>query len=270
MRLAELQRQFAGAIMTSPDLATAKAARQTVGAIVKPNSRLMAMDRFEIYRDSYWARILGCFADDYPGLRGILGQRAFDRLAKAYLLERPSESFTLRNLGSSLNKWLAANREYCGDHFSLALDMARLEWAQVEAFDGARIDPVGAGDLNAGAERLRFGLQPHLSLLALRHPVDHLRLQLVEFEDSRRQQSAAVKKFGVRERVFLSVHRPEFTVYYRRLAASEFRILTALREGATLGEAVEGVRVGAEEIRAWFAAWAQLGWLTRYQKKSAS
>ena len=45
------------------------------------------------------------------------------------------ESFTLRNLGSRLVKFLEAEPRWVAPHKQLALDMARLEWAHIEAFD---------------------------------------------------------------------------------------------------------------------------------------
>ena len=67
---------------------------------IKPNDRLSSFERVEIYNRCYWFRILDCFYDDYPGLLAILGNRKFLKLATAYLERYPSESFTLRNLGS--------------------------------------------------------------------------------------------------------------------------------------------------------------------------
>ena len=102
---------------------------------IKPNDRLTSFERLEIYNRQYWFRILDCFYDDYPGLRAVLGDRKFDRLAKAYLAKHPSRSFSLRNLGSRLVKFLAEEPEWASPNERLALDMARFEWAQVEAFD---------------------------------------------------------------------------------------------------------------------------------------
>ncbi len=73
---------------------------------IKPNDRLSAFERLEIYNRVYWFRILDCIYDDYPGLRAILGERKFMRLATAYLAKYPSISFTLRNLGQRLEKFL--------------------------------------------------------------------------------------------------------------------------------------------------------------------
>ena len=138
MKLEELQRRFAGAIMAplgAGDRLT-KANAAEAGAIVTSNDRLSSAERLEIYAKSYWYRILDSLYDDFPGLRAILGLRAFDKLSRAYLAEMPSQSFTLRDLGSRLPQWLERHAEHCGKNAPLALDMVRLEWAHVVAFDG--------------------------------------------------------------------------------------------------------------------------------------
>src|SRR5205085_3089399 len=72
---------------------------------IKPNDRLTSFERLEIYNRVYWFRVLDCLYDDYPGLRAVLGERKFMKLITAYLATYPSASFTLRNLGSRLEKF---------------------------------------------------------------------------------------------------------------------------------------------------------------------
>ena len=67
-------------------------------------------------------------------MNALLGEKRFDRLILAYLRENPSTSFTLRNLGSKLPQWLEYHPEFTPNRRELMLDVARLEWAYVEAF----------------------------------------------------------------------------------------------------------------------------------------
>jgi hypothetical protein len=64
------------------------------------------------------------------------------------------------------------------------------------------------------------------------------------------------------QQIFLAVHRVEFTVYYRRLEGSEFRLLRAIEQGQSIGAALETASdVEPHKVQSWFANWAQLGWL---------
>ena len=233
-------------------------APKTDAAYIKPNDRLSSTERLEIYSRCYWFRILDSLYDDFPGLRAVLGSRAFHRLSRAYLAECPSRSFTLRNLGSRLEDWLVRNPRFAGSRHKLAVDMVRLEWAHIEAFDSADEKSLGPEDLLKLGPNLRAGLQPYIRLLALRYPVDDLRIHL----------KVRVRTLTA-EQVFLAVHRLDFTVYYRRIAAEEYRLLAALRDGQPIGRAVriafEKSTASTEEqglmLVKWFAVWAELGWL---------
>ena len=77
---------------------------------VKPHDRLSSFERLEIYNRQYWFRVTGSASEDFPALAAVLGSKRFDALVLAYLLENPSTSFTLRNLGARLPMWLAEPR----------------------------------------------------------------------------------------------------------------------------------------------------------------
>jgi hypothetical protein len=286
----QLQRLMAGAVMRP---LTRRGGLQTrwrdgqpmkkvAAAFIKPNDRLTSFKRLEIYNRQYWFRLLDCFYDDYPGLRAVLGDRPFARLAEAYLTEHPSASFSLRNLGRDLVGFLAAQPQRAAPHGLLALDMARLEWAQIEAFDNEAKPPLTMDELlEIDPARTRLQLQPHLTLLELSHAVDEFLIQVKRGERLRDEASNAMEARSARERrrlkgrlkpetVFLAVHRHKDTVYYKRLEAGAFRVLSAFRPKASVAQAcqqlgpVEGASAEAgAKTKSWFASWASLGWLCR-------
>lgn len=298
MKLLTIQRRVARAVMTplTPSERMRSVApggfslRKTAADIVKPNDRLTSFERLEIYNRQYWFRILSGFAEDFPGLRVVLGERRFDAVARAYLTDCPSRSFTLRNLGSRLESWLRKHPSWAGFRQRLALDMVRLEWADIEAFDGKAEPALDPGDL-AGADpaRLKLRLQPYIRLLDLRYPVDDLLLEVRKEEEGTDIASNAFnerhKRKGVRavanlepSEIFLAVHRIDYSVYFRRLEREEFRILRELHAGRTLNRAIElalrKTRIPPAErptqIERWFYGWAALGWFCRPEKPIAS
>jgi hypothetical protein len=288
MDLATLQRRMGSAIMAPltryDEISTEW--RGDADELVRPNDRLTPLERLEIYSRSYWFRILDCFRDDFPGLDAAIGVRAFDKLARAYLSDRPSQSFTLRNLGEGLEAWLRANPTYAGKHFDLAIDMIHLEWAHIEAFDGPERKPLGPEDLLEPGPDLRVGLQPHISLLEAGYPVDDLRIEANRWVEERDNASNAPSNYVVERarrrpgqryrrlkprRIYLAVYRAEESVYYRRLDPGEFQLLDALKRGNTVEQAAEALAAVTPEaeidelgssVQGWFAEWARLGWLS--------
>jgi hypothetical protein len=287
--LREIQRRMAAAVMHPLTRSEAMPRKRRdgasnvseAGAIIRPNDRLTSFERLEIYNRQYWFRLYSSFEEDFPGLQAILGRARFDALMRAYLTDRPSESWTLRNLGSRLESWLGEHPEYLAPHPQLALDMVRLEWAHIEAFDSEERPRLGARKFAAIDENSTLRLQPHLRVLALSYPVDDLLLQ-VRTENGSAASSANNATVARRRRhirhiaamapkqIHLAVHRHENTVWYKELSPEEYRLLSSLIGGRTLGESIEFAlrdsRLPEEQRPAFlqeaFASWSMLGWFT--------
>jgi hypothetical protein len=274
---------MAGAIMRSlaPGDRMQKISTPIANAIIKPNDRLTSFERLEIYNRQYWFRILGCFYDDYPGLLSVIGGRKFDQLARAYLARYPSACFTLRNLGSRLEKFLRAEPKWVAPHEGLALDMVRLEWAHIVAFDEGANPVVHVDDLlGRNPSKVRLGLQPYITLLEVHYPVDDLLLAAKKGDDRlRTEASNAVEihqrhtvRLNIRglkpQRQYIAVHRMKNSVYYKTLTREQFQVLRALQRGATLEKACavllrprsSTAKVSAGQVQQWFAAWTSFGW----------
>jgi hypothetical protein len=288
MRLATLQKAVARAVMhplsRNERMGThgpgGESMERYAARYIKPNDRLTSFERLEIYNRQYWFRALGSMAEDFPGLRAILGERRFDDMCRAYLIQCPSQSFTLRNLGSGLETWLGRNPRWIRGQKVLALDMARLEWADIEAFDGAA-EPVLRleGLVGVSLSNLKLQVQPYVQLLDLHYPVDDLVLQVRNDDDAadfasnavvERRKRAAVQAVAalLPKQIFLVVHRINFSVYFRRIAREDYAMLSALRAGKSIASAIELAFTGslipefnrAGYVRHSFETWAALGW----------
>jgi hypothetical protein len=287
MTLLQLQREMAAAVMTplTPDDGMRTVAldgrdlAKVAESFIAPNSRLNAFERLEIYNRQYWFRVLSALAEDFPALRAVMGDERFNAMSVAYLAAHPSRSFTLRNLGSRLVEWLAQHPEIAGRRHAIAIDVTKVEWAFIEAFDNAERTPLTLEQIATLDENSRLALQPHVCLMALDYAADDIALALHQRE--KRQASEAGVKHQAetdepvrlprfrRRPTWVAAHRLDFNVYYRRLDREEFLTLSALRDGMTLAEALfagfadsrlpEARR--AQCVREWFAVWAELGWI---------
>jgi hypothetical protein len=289
-QLLEIQRRMAAAVMHPLTQAETMPRRRSDGlsnkaeaeSFIKPNDRLSSFERLEIYNRQYWFRLYSSFEEDFPGLRAIVGRKKFEVLMRAYLTECPSESFSLRNLGSRLETWLGGHPELAEPHTTLALEMVRLEWAHIEVFDSAAEPLLDPDDLAAIDENSALHLQPYLRLLPLHYPVDDLLIELRNengsSDASSNNASIARKRKHVRhiasvpaKEIYLALHRHQNSVYYKRLHREDFRLLASLLSGRSLGESIEHAFADSalpEEERAAFlqgafGSWAALGWFTK-------
>lgn len=257
---------------------------EVAGEFIKPNALLSSRERLEIYNRLYWYRLLGCMRDDCPALLILLGERRFDRLARAYLARCPSRSFTLRNLCSRLPRFIREQPRWTAPRSGPAHAVALFEWAQTVAFDAEARPALTADDLaDRPPARLRVGLQPYLSLLQLDYNADEyavaakrrsaLRAEASNTPDGperlrRRQGRPPALRRG---RIYLAVHRFQGRLYHKRLDRAAFLALQALGAGRTLAQAVAafGRDPDPEAVREAFAGWARLGWLCARRRGSS-
>ena len=288
--LLELQRRVAAAIMhpltkseTMPRRRRNGVSNETeAAAVIKPNDRLTSFERLEIYNRQYWFRLYSSFEEDFPGLEAVIGRTKFETLMRDYLTDCPSRSFSLRNLGSQLESWLSEHPSYIEPRIRLALDMVRLEWAHIEAFDAGEDPLLDPDDLASINESSVLHLQPYLRVLDLQYPVEDLLIELRSesgsSDSSSNNASPARKTRRVRrvaalepEQIYLAVHRHQNSVYYKRLEREDYRLLKSLLARTPIGQAIdsafEGSAIAEGERGQWlqqvFATWSSLGWFTR-------
>lgn len=293
MKLVEIQRRMFRAI-TEPLTASermrsqgldGRSMREEAEAMIKPNNRLNSFERLEIYNRQYWFRVLGSLMEDFPGLQAIVGERRFEKLCQEYLIDHPSRSHTLRDLGSQMHGWLADHPEITGRRLSLALDMALLEWANIEAFDAAELQPLTSDDIldmGKGTTQLKLRLQPHLKLIAVHYPVDDIRLAVKDgltwtpsasnAVHSSRGKAQKHNSAGLKPHpIHIAVHRQENTIYYKRLDAEAYHLLKALGIGRSLLQSIKHafkdsnmpLEQRAAYVRDSFSHWTALGWFCR-------
>jgi hypothetical protein len=163
------------------------------------------------------------------------------------------------------------------------MDMVRLEWADIQAFDGAEWPALKLEDLGRLGEDPVFHLQPHLSLLDLAYPVDELLLSIRHNDEEdidivsnvvtshnprHRSKHLSLPK---PEKVHLAVYRNDNSVYFKRLEPDAFALLRALSESKPLSEAIEAsvhwsnqpLERVSEQLHDWFANWSELGWFAQ-------
>lgn len=291
--LRTIQRAFATGItrpLTSgyamqPKWKDGTSTRKAVAAFIKPNDRLTSFDRLEIYNKQYWFRLLDSLYEDFPGLRALIGDERFHKLSIAYLTKYPSRTFSLRDLGDRMEKFLTREPNWMAPNPKLARDIVRLEWAHIVAFDAEALPPLKIDALLDGGDpaKLRLGLQPHITFLACDYAIDDYILTVRRREEPQGEASNAINertkrkaarklKLPKSEKIWLAVHRSENSVWYKRLELEAYLICTGLRKGLPLQIAIERAfrrkRMDANfgaKLQGWFTQWAALGWFCRVE-----
>jgi hypothetical protein len=284
--LKQIQRWMQSVIMHPDGIAagmSSHAARAEIDVPTKeierviPRSRqLTSIERLEIYGNAYYSRLLECFHAEYPALRHACGEEVFDGLILEYLQAYPSRSYTLAELGRNLPRFLKETRpersnDTTGpDWADLMLDLARLERAYAEVFDGPGVEgeqQLQADDL-ADIDRERW---PQAILI----PVPCLRLMkfdfpVHEFATAVRQQ--ADPPLPASETTYLAITRQDYVVRRRAVNHAQFVLLSVLGPGKTLVEAMEEAAADADDVESFalelgqsFRNWTIAGYFQRVE-----
>lgn len=184
---------------------------------------LPAVDRVNIYANMYFFRILDSLKEDFPSIVEALGDDGFHDLIVHYLQAYPPTHYSLR---------------YAGQHFAEFIEdeklsnLARFEWAQLEAFDAADAAPLTAADL----QRIPADQWPALVLKL------HPSVQLVDHDHQ-------------------LVWRQGLDVVHRVADDVEWRLMTQIRSGHEFAVLCENA--APETILNYLQTWISQGLLAK-------
>ena len=201
---------------------------------VRGNARESVETMFGVYRNAYWARLVEALGNDFPGLKALIGDRAFDAMARAYVARHPSRHPSIRWAGNQLADFLATEAPYRDDPWFA--DMARFDLALAFAFDAPDAPAAGLADLVGippefwGSVRLRF--HPTLDAFRIATPVDEARPLLIENSSTDLDRAARCERA-------IMAWRIEYDVKFRAIDLIEHAALLAMQDGASFGDTCE-------------------------------
>jgi hypothetical protein len=256
--------------------------------VITRSRALSAAERLAIYANAYHTRLLECLGEVFPMLKRTLGEEAFDGFAFGYLQEYPSRSYTLNELGRHFPRYLQETRPAADGADSkpgataptaeqpileqewpdFLIDLAQLELAICDVFDGVGVE----GLLLLQTDQL-LGISPDrwpqvqlrpvpcLQLLATRFPVNdyYTALRKAKVDDAATIPSSCAS--------FVALTRRHFIVRRYNLSRTEFALLRAIKEGRTIGQAIERAasvtddetETLAANLQLWFRNWTAEG-----------
>jgi Putative DNA-binding domain len=227
--LADLQKLLCR-LITSPNGVQEGLAAETglppdgIGAIIRGDAHLSAVERLDIYANMYFYRLLDAIEEDFPATKVALGDVNFHNLITGYVLEYPPNHPSITEASRYLAEFAA--RSPLLDKFPYLYDLIRLERAQVEVFlapecealDRTLLTEIPVDDWAS----LRIAAHPASQLLDCGWRVDEV-LSAVQ-----RGQSVAAP---TRQAASILVWRKHCAVSYRALDATEAAALEVVRPG---------------------------------------
>lgn len=234
--LAELQAQFRSFLLGRDGAIE----QLTVGS-----ERLPARDRLAVYADAYRLRLQEVLAEDFPGLRGLVGDAAFEALGGAYIDACPSDHPSLRWFGRRLGRFLREAPPYSRQ--PVLAEMADFEWAQGEVLDAAASPAPGVDELGGMPPqdwpRMRVAFQSALRRLDLAWNVPPLWQAVHDASD------APPGPEHCEPPVSWLLWRQDLRVHWRSLDDAERYALDAAGAGLTFGDVCQGLLARTRDDR---------------------
>jgi hypothetical protein len=226
--LPELQNTFQAYLLgQSDDIA------QSVNDTAKANRDLM----LSIYRHGYFSRLHECLAVDYSAVRAVLGEEAFEAMARAYVEAHPSRNANVRWLGQYLAEFL---RHYAPTQDRTeVIEMAEFEWALGLALDAADDEAMAVEELMqlSGEQWATLTIRPRAN-------VQRLTLRSMAPKAWVRHEEKAPGSLTVEaapQPVDWLVWRKDTTPQFRSMEKDEAWAFDAAASGAGFAELCEGL-----------------------------
>lgn len=223
---------------------------------ILPSKTLSPDERLGVYSGMYFLRLHDALVEDFKTVRAVIGEAAFEKLAKAYVEKHPSMHPSLNRLGDRFPRFLEGPVRV--KRRALLRDVAAVELAMAEVFDAPRspsLDDAALRAVPADAwPKARLELVAAFRLLALDHAVNPLITAV-----RREEPLPAIK----RKKSWVAVYRKDWNVWRMDLSEPMFRVLSAFARGATLERAIaaSGVK-DPGVVFAWFQDWRREGFFS--------
>jgi hypothetical protein len=286
-----IQRWFQSVISHPEGVVAGAGGVEELEARLTSSNSLDAAGRLSVYADAYFARLIECMGEVFPMIKKFLGEETFDSFAFEYLQAIPSKSYTLHHLGRQFPGWLEKSRPEAGEESGLdpasagpewpelMVDLARMEWAVYETFDGPGSEgqpSLKIADIQAlmseDVDRVHLIPAPCLNLLTARFPVNEFYTALRRAEAGEDVTPPAARP------AWTALHRRQFVVQRYDLNAPAHAMLEALIQGLALGEALDAAAALwpdsdeslGEALQSWFRQWAEEGFFLGVRTASGS
>ena len=202
-------------------------------SLIPAGPELTGCDRLGIYARMIGLRFMESMDEDFLGVTALVGKERFRELAKQYLIVHPSRAHSLNQLGAGFADWLASSTLDI-EHKELASELARLERAILDVYEGPDANSLSVDDLLAlPRERwveTRFTPSPSLQLFECAYPANAYLSEVFAGGTPATPEPAAS---------FLCVHRSNWRVSRTDLTREEYLLLGALLQGVPLASAFE-------------------------------
>lgn len=193
-------------------------------------------DRFNVYRNNVAVSLRDALGETFPVVKQLVGEEFFAGMAQAFVRENLPKTPVLLEYGGAFPRFIEQFSP--ADSVPYLADMARLEWAWLQAYHAADAAPISADKLveieEEDLDGLRFETHPSLWLISSDWPVvsmwqAHQGTGAPDLSDL-----PSGPEYGL-------VIRPEYDVEVHAISVGASQLIDQLADEVPLGAAFDAV-----------------------------
>lgn len=224
---------------------------------IREKSEFPAEKQLGVYVNAYRWRLFDVVAEDYPVLQAYLGKERFNSLINDFIEAVPPQHFNVARYAALLPAYQSTH----ASHDTFATELCVLETAIARLADSEETEALAPSHL--------AGMTPEILMQSRLYP--RRALQLFAFGHPVNDYYKAVKEDMpipsiARQPSFLVVFRHEEVVWRMDLEEPEYRLLSSLFAGDTVGAALSIMDESvAADISGYFSRWMRNGLLAAHE-----
>lgn len=196
-------------------------------------------ERYSIYVSGFDVRARSSLEEMYPVLADSLPEELWLGLVSEYVDSLEARGPDLNRLGLGLPEFMEAKA------FQQPwVELAQLERSCFEVFHAQNLGEISLEALSAMTETSKIDFQESCQLKKF-------------FSSAFDVWSSGSELIAQENPSFILIFRKSFQVQARKMGEAEWKVLEALIEGKSLGEALEGAELSAEELQSILFHWVE-------------
>ncbi|MCW3082936.1 MAG: hypothetical protein JWP12_302 [Bacteroidetes bacterium] len=210
--------------------------------MIRTSATLSPENRISVYARGYVLRLMECMRADYPVLLHLLGEELFNSFVQAYLVNVPSHSPSLYDLGENFPAFLKASQPQQNEDaemFDLPVELAQVERTRVEVERSKGLETEQTANSDDSLFHFlgtsNYNVSPCLRLLQLQYEL----LDFIKAVERGKEAETPERKIN-----YLAISRKNYAVNLQQLEAWQFYYLKAL---AITGDHNAAVKIAATE-----------------------
>lgn len=232
---------------------------------INETANFSAFERMQLYHESYWLRLLGVLAEDFPLVVRLFGEQGFQtKLAIDYLFSHPPKHWSLTTLNVNFVPWL--EKTYHEHDRALVIFSAKIDHAIQRLFLAKR---GTAFELNEQILQAVLSLSPTARLFELPGNLFQFRKELLAKPVEYWQEHDFPFLAKERTYYFVLFRKKNNTMDWQELSKEEHLFLSLIDEGLSIEQACDKIEefdvnltLVEQNMAFWVEKWLTHEWLS--------